>query len=103
MFEQEFALNSPWNSKVLSYTEAPSSYSESYYLLIYNKQTLKNSLEVTSEMSGNIYSFSVSGTGEYAKTTQTSSQSTSVSVMMKDNIKTPYTPTIIHRVGPNDD
>eukprot|EP01135_Chromosphaera_perkinsii_P005114 Nk52_evm1s317 gene=Nk52_evmTU1s317 len=87
IFEQQFILESPWDSARLKYTEAPSSESIQRYLLIYDKQTLENSMDVASEMAGSIYGFAVNGAVEYAKNTQTSSESTSVSVMMRTDIK----------------
>eukprot|EP01135_Chromosphaera_perkinsii_P011342 Nk52_evm22s2377 gene=Nk52_evmTU22s2377 len=87
IFDQQFVLESPWDSAKLKYTESASGDSIQRYLLIYNKETLENSMEVSSEMVGSIYGFTVHGAVEYAKNTQTSSQSTSVSAMMRTNIK----------------
>ena len=87
MFTKNFILESPWDPAKIMFTESPSTYSESHHLLIYNKETLENSMDVSAKMSGEISGFSTSGLADYARNTQTSSTSTSVSVMMKTNIK----------------
>eukprot|EP01135_Chromosphaera_perkinsii_P011167 Nk52_evm14s2355 gene=Nk52_evmTU14s2355 len=87
LFEKDFVLDSPWDASKLDIIKSDSSESMARYQLIYDKKSLENSLDISAEMVGDIYGFTVSGSVEYARSTQTSSESTSVSVMMRHKVK----------------